>query len=319
MANALTQAKWEGAIIKAIQPTVAQTWDSVQARRAGGLTVLQDIIPMRVVPRTDKVRWPADFSPTGGGVVDRATGVPSANTPTEMKQAELSWATYDSTFEIGMDLLDLDPASLPAADVEAVVYQATKAVQGVYKNIEDALMGTGTDGSTIIGLLTAIAGTGSYAGLDRSTYPYWASLIESSSTYLDRAALQTFLASYRTAPRNGGADVAITGYARFQQIHAELESSLNRVIPNTIDMGGAPLPGLDFEGVKIIPVNNFPNTKMRVFSRNNVEVQVQSQTPVLKALTGGDTYNQRYGLIMTAQLKVTDPYRCGGFDTLANS
>jgi hypothetical protein len=316
MTQSLTQ--WTNALQQLLNAETTIVRDSVDARRATGLAVLMDIIPMRDGGGSDKLRWSVDISATGGGNYDRSTGVPGSDTDKENLRAELPWAGIDAGFTLAPEILALDPTTLAPGALGVVIEELQKATADVYRTIEDQMLGVGSSSpvQTIIGLRGAIQAATTYAGINASTTAKWASLITSTSTYLDKEALQTFLASLRGA-RRGRPEIAVTGYARYQQLVNEIQSTQSVTVAPQVQIGGASLTGLNFEGVNIIPVNDFPNTGMYFFNRGDVELVLNGGMKVVQLAQ--PTYNQRWKVVQDCQLRVRDPYRCGAFTALTDA
>lgn len=310
--------KWTNAFNELLNTETTIVRDSVDARRATGLAVLMDVIAMREGGGSDKLRWSVDVSATGGGNYDRGTGVPGSDNDKENLKAELPWAGIDAGFTLAPDILALDPTNLPPGAQSVIIEELQKAQADVLRTIEDQILGVGSSSpvQTIIGLRGAIQAATTYAGINASTTAKWASLITSTSTYLDKAALQTFLASLRGA-RRGRPEIAVTGYARFQQIVNEIQSGQSVQVSPLVQIGGANLTGLDFEGVKILPVNDFPNTAMYFFNRGDVEFVTNGPMRVVELAQ--PTYNRRWKVVQDGQLRVRDPYRCGAFTALTDA
>lgn len=94
--------------------------------------------------------------------------------------AVLSWASYRQAF--AMTELELDAAGSSQGSAEALIRLLDTRVMGsvtalASKVNSDLLVGDGSDASTnqtIVGLLGgSLDATGTYAGLDRGTYPLW--------------------------------------------------------------------------------------------------------------------------------------------------
>jgi hypothetical protein len=96
-----------------------------------------------------------------------------------IKPAVLPWGLYRAAFQLSN--LEIDAASANVANATAledmVGERFVDAVAKICSKINiDLISGTGLDGSsnpTIVGLVAALAATGTYAGLSKGTYPTW--------------------------------------------------------------------------------------------------------------------------------------------------
>lgn len=101
--------------------------------------------------------------------------------------AKLDWGQYRSAFSLTN--LEINAAAANIGNAAALEDMFAERLVGAITKIiakvdQDCFSGTGTDGSgnpTIIGLDTALALTGSYAGLSKATYSEWAGNVRANS------------------------------------------------------------------------------------------------------------------------------------------
>jgi hypothetical protein len=128
------------------------------------------------------VAWDVEFSgQTAASFVegsDVGATEPSYDIPVP---ATISWGQYRSAFQLSN--LELNAASANIGNPVALERLLEERFLGAITKITsrlntDAIVGDGTEDSTnyptIVGIIPALAATGAYANIDKSTYPEWA-------------------------------------------------------------------------------------------------------------------------------------------------
>lgn len=127
------------------------------------------------------VSWVVEFSGAKAGAFAEGSDFdPNEFGSDKPVDAVLPWGQYRSAFEITH--LEINTAANNMGNPEALDDLFEERLRSAITKITsiinaDVISGTGTDISgnpTIVGILTACAATGTYAGISKATYPEWA-------------------------------------------------------------------------------------------------------------------------------------------------
>lgn len=139
-------------------------------------TVLLQVLPTGYGLTGKDISWVARFGTAVGGARGEGVDVATLNKDTKVP-ARLDYGTYDDAFGVtGKALAGARAAGNPADLANLFVEELGDCVERLAKGIaQDIYTGTGAT-DHIMGLLASSGGimdTGTYALIDRSTYPQW--------------------------------------------------------------------------------------------------------------------------------------------------
>lgn len=146
-------------------------------------TPLLQVLPTGYGTTGKNISWPARFGSAVGGA--RAEGAPVVTLNNDSKiPATLDFGTYDDAFGVtGKAMAAARAARNPEELANLFVDELGDCVERLAKGIAiDLYSGSGAT-NVIMGLVAssgAIMSTGTYAGIDRGTYPQWAGNVMSN-------------------------------------------------------------------------------------------------------------------------------------------
>lgn len=111
--------------------------------------------------------------------------------------------------------------------------------------------GTGNGSKDVTGLVAMVAATGTYGGINSSTYTWWQDYVESTSEALTLAKMRL---GFNT-PSLGGKDhpnVIVTTQTLFQSYEGLLTVDVDILSTDTKKLGDAGFQALEFKGVPIV-------------------------------------------------------------------
>lgn len=139
--------------------------------------------------------------------------------------------------------------------------------------------GTATD---IDGIRTVLTNSGTYAALAVATYARWAPYVNANGgtpRALTLALMQDVKTTVEEQPRNGRVSVILTGATQYNN-YGNLLTSQRRFV-NTQSLDGGFL-SLDFEGVPVVKVPNYPTGRMDFLTEKDKKGQALFQYRVLR-------------------------------------
>jgi hypothetical protein len=167
-----------------ISNSLATIFEDSIASQINRATVLLQVLPVSDGKTGKNIAWVARFGNAVGGA--RAEGAPVANTNSDTKvPAVLEYGTYDDSFSITGKALagaanTRNPADLENLFTEELMECCERLAKGV---AIDLYVGTGA-ADHITGFVAsagAIMDTGTYATIDRGTFPQWAGTVDGNS------------------------------------------------------------------------------------------------------------------------------------------
>ncbi len=167
-----------------ISSSLATIFEDQIASQINRATVLLQVLPVVEGTTGKNISWVARFGTAVGGARAEGLAVADLNSDTKVP-ATLDFGTYDDAFGVtGKALAAARAARNPAELANLFVEELSECVERLAKGVaQDLYTGTGAT-DTIMGLVDAtngaIIGTGTYALIDRSTYPQWAGTVESN-------------------------------------------------------------------------------------------------------------------------------------------
>ena len=194
-----------------------------------------------------QVAWDVEFSgATAASFAEGSDVAPSEYNQDPVVPATVSWGQYRAPFKISN--LEINMASRSIANAaqlgNTVGLRLESSISKMLSVInKDFFVGTGTDSSgnpTLVGLQSALASTGSYAGISKSTYPEWSGLVLANGGVL-RPLTFDLLANleqliFIASGQEPDAIITTAGVAR--KYEGLFETT--RQLPN---MGGSSVPG----------------------------------------------------------------------------
>lgn len=236
--------------IAAIQTLVESDWtvltDNTAERK---LFTLVNILPF-VTARQHS--WPLNTTGITAASYDLATGVlPTAGEQiTALATAVIRGET--ARCSIAREALFQTDGS-PQYAVDLKTTRATQAVRDLLVGVEAGLWtdGTGNSNKDIVGMNLAVDSTGTYAGVDRSTYTNFASVETAHTTVWTQSQTDVTLKTLSTSPKNTTPDVGATDPSTWDQVWQTLKSNNPNQSVNT-DMAYGGCSAIMYSGIPIV-------------------------------------------------------------------
>ena len=167
-----------------IAASLATVFEDAIANQINRATVLLQVLPVVNGTTGKNISWIARFGTATGGARAEGADVTTLNTDTKVP-AQLDFGTYDDAFGItGKALAAARAARNPADLANLFVEELSECVERLAKGVAiDLYTGTGA-ADHIMGLVAtggAIMDTGTYATIDRSTWPQWAGYVDANA------------------------------------------------------------------------------------------------------------------------------------------
>jgi len=252
----------------------------------------------------DGVRWPVRYAgnSSAGSYGENDSGVGAGNqalNKVEISVTGLAQAVGDTGGAIASPMrVELD---LGLSDLRG--------------NINTQLMtdGTGNSGLDVTGLFAAIADSGTYAGLDRGTYTWWKAYV-SANGGTPRNLTEELIRGVKSEVENRGGRVSAiyAGSKQWYRYGDLLRSERRQQNPTTLTGG---YQALDFEGIPLIKVPGYPQTRMDFVDEGLLEYTVLKDfvaEPMAKTKDADEIWIKHY-----SQLVCKNPYRMGSLQDLA--
>lgn len=339
--------------LSAISSALATIFEDQIASQINRATVLLQVLPVVEGTTGKNIAWVARFGTAVGGSSTEGADVTSLNSDTKVP-ATLDFGTYSDAFGLtGKALAAARAARNPADLANLFVEELGESVERLAKGIaEDLYTGSGAT-DYIMGLVAtggAIMSTGTYANIDRSTYPQWSGYVDGNSG-VGRALTFTLMRDMRrniyeasgqkpdlvvTTPEIHEAYGTLFGQQRRYVTEIKLRGSMI-----TLD-GGYQM--LEFDGIPVLedvdcPAENmlFLNTRYVRVVQLPDQVDAVNQSEAMLGIAGtdeeqlgqptrklkarinplaktGDAYN--FQLILYPQLQVRRPNTCGALQDI---
>jgi len=259
------------------------------------------------------VRWPVRYAgnASAGSYAEGDSGAGAGNQG--FKKAFLGWKLNKVEVEVSglaQAIGDNGGMIVPALRTELDL-----GLSDVRGNINTQLMsdGTGNSGKDITGLFAAIADTGTYAGLDRGTYTWWKSYVSANGGTPRNLTEELIRTVKSTVEARGGRVTAIyAGSSQWYRYGDLLRAERRQQNPTSLTGG---YQALDFEGVPVIKVPGYPQTRMDFVNEELLEYMVLKDfeaKPMAKTKDSDVIWVTHY-----SQLVCRNPYRMGSLQDLA--
>jgi len=274
------------------------------------------------------IRWPARYAGNaqvgsyGDGDAAGGAGNQAA------KEAFLAWKFNKAEISITGPSLAVGAAG--GMVVDPLRFELDNGLLDMRDAINTQIMtdGSGNSAKDITGLLAALADSGTYAALDRSSYTWWKAYV-SANGGTPRALTEALMRTVKkTVEARGGVVTAI--YAGADQWYAYgdlLRAERRQQDPRTLTGG---YQALDFEGTPLIKVPAYPTGRMDFVDERLIEyhmLPVTSENTVIASLRnvvavpgvpgfgilvlGATKDAADFWIIHYSQLVVRNPYRMG--------
>lgn len=261
----------------------------------------------------DGVRWPVRYAgnTSAGSYGETDTGVGAGNQA--FKKAYLDWRLNRVEIEVsGLAQAVGDSGGMIAP---ALRTELDMGLLDLRAKINDQIMsdGTGNAGKDITGLFAAIADTGTYAGLDRATYTWWKAYVNANGGTPRNLTEELIRDVKSTVEARGGRVTAIYAGSKQWYHYGDLLRAERRQQNPTTLTGG--YQALDFEGVPLIKVPGYPQTRMDFVDEELLEYVVLKDfevKPMAKTKDSDLLWITHY-----SQLVCRNPYRMGSLQDLA--
>jgi len=262
---------------------------------------------------SEGVRWPVRYAgnTSAGSYAEGDSGAGAGNQG--FKKAFLTWKLNKVEVEVSglaQAIGDNGGMIVPALRTELDL-----GLSDVRGNINSQLMsdGTGNSGKDITGLFAAIADTGTYAGLDRGTYTWWKSYVNANGGTPRNLSEDLVRTVKSTVEARGGRVTAIYAGSTQWYKYGDLLRAERRQ-QNPVSLTGG-YQALDFEGVPLIKVPGYPQTRMDFVDEALLEYVVLKDfeaKPMAKTKDSDVIWITHY-----SQLVCRNPYRMGSLQDLA--
>jgi hypothetical protein len=259
------------------------------------------------------VRWPVRYAgnASAGSYAETDTAAGAGNQG--FKKAFLGWKL--NKVEVEVSGLAQAVGDAGGMIVPALRTELDLGLSDLRGNINTQLMtdGTGNSAKDITGLFAAIADTGTYAGLDRGTYTWWKSYVNANGGTPRNLTEELIRTAKSTVEARGGRVTAIyAGSTQWYRYGDLLRAERRQQNPTTLTGG---YQALDFEGVPLIKVPGYPQTRMDFVDEELLEYVVLKDfetKPMAKTKDSDVIWITHY-----SQLVCRNPYRCGSLQDLA--
>ncbi len=260
----------------------------------------------------DGVRWPVRYAgnTSAGSYAEGDSGAGAGNQG--FKKAFLGWKL--NKVEVEVSGLAQAVGDAGGMIVPALRTELDLGLADVRGNINTQLMsdGTGNAGKDITGLFAAIADTGTYAGLDRGTYTWWKSYVSANGGTPRNLTEELMRTVKSTIEARGGRVTAIyAGSAQWYRYGDLLRAERRQQNPTSLTGG---YQALDFEGVPLIKVPGYSQTRMDFVDEELLEYMVLKDfeaKPMAKTKDSDVIWVTHY-----SQLVCRNPYRMGSLQDL---
>lgn len=188
--------------------------------------------------------------------------------------AEFNWKQYSASITISGEeerknagrkekIIDI----LEARTKQAEMSLTGELVEGIFSD------GTGNSSKDLTGLKAMVSSTGIYAGIDSSTYTWWASYVESTGATLTLAYMRT---AFNT-PSLGGKDtpnLIVTTQTLFEKYESFLTSTIQMQAEGTKKMADGGFQVLEYKGQPIVWDENCTAGYMYFLNTNHMKLVV---------------------------------------------
>jgi len=259
------------------------------------------------------VRWPVRYAgnTSAGSYAEGDSGAGAGNQG--FKKAFLGWKL--NKVEVEVSGLAQSVGDAGGMIVPALRTELDLGLADVRGNINTQLMsdGTGNSGKDITGLFAGIADTGTYAGLDRGTYTWWKAYVNANGGTPRNLTEELMRDVKSTVEGRGGRVKAIyAGSTQWYRYGDLLRAERRQQSPTSLTGG---YQALDFEGVPVIKVPGYPQTRMDCVDEDLLEYVVLKDfeaKPMAKTKDSDVIWVTHY-----SQLVCRNPYRMGSLQDLA--
>ena len=259
------------------------------------------------------MRWPVRYAgnTSVGSYAEGDSGAGAGNQG--FKKAFLGWKL--NKVEISVTGLAQADGETGGAIASPMRGERDPGLADLRDNINSQLMsdGTGNSGKDITGLFAAIADSGTYAGLDRGTYTWWKSYV-SANGGTPRNLTEELMRDVKSNVENRGGRVTAIycGSTQWYRYGDLLRSERRQQNPTPLTGG---YQALDFEGIPLIKVPGYPQTRMDFVDESLLEYVVLKDfeaKPMAKTKDSDVIWITHY-----SQLVCRNPYRMGSLQDLA--
>jgi hypothetical protein len=187
--------------------------------------------------------------------------------------AEVSWKNYDvSVVFTFTDELQNSGESQVIDLLEAKIMQAENSLRERLN--DDLYNGAASDTKEITGLETIVAASGSYAGINGSTYSWWTSRVNATAATLTVAMMRE--AKNTANLGNGGSNVSIivTSQTLYEK-YAALLTATYSMSPSSSEskrLGDGGFAALEFEGVPVVFDQSCAADRMYFLNKDNFKL-----------------------------------------------
>ncbi|GAC1576971.1 MAG: hypothetical protein NVS3B7_10100 [Candidatus Elarobacter sp.] len=289
-----------------LNAALSQLYAPKVIRAFNRISILSAMLP-KAPGRGKNVAWDVYVSGNSAASYTDGADVATYDVDTPLP-ATLSWGLYRQSFQISGLAQAAAASSYGSAD-ELIALIDTSASNSAMKLVStvNADLFTGSGANAITGLSTALAATGTYAGIAKGTYAEWAGNVYANggvARNLTKDLMdQTEAGIYTASSLTPDCIVASPGVVRKFE---SLFDQMNRVIlaggeVSTVQRNvgsGAVLPdavgwtGLSYKGIPVYRDRNCPTGTMYMLNRSMIQLQYLPQPSVNTAAIAQDRLMQ---------------------------
>ena len=283
--------------------------DSPQRR----FRTLLSLFPM-IEGRGESIKWPVNHTGSTGVSFDPENDDYSDTGDQGIAEAVLPWKYIHTSVKISGKAQDVSRGVM-YNDGNVVAQLVEEATRDLMLTLESQLAGdgTGNSGKDITGIKAAVAASGTYAGVDRSSNTWWQSHINDVSGSWSEAEMQESLQAVLNQPRNGRINLGITGPAQYHKIANALKNSNPVQFVNTAEIG-AGITALYYDGIPIVRIAGYDNDRLDLINTEDFEIVVIRDVKVRQL--GAVNDNDEYAISFGCNLRCRNPRAQGALINL---
>lgn len=174
--------------------------------------------------------------------------------------------------------------------------EQTRGVADLKNDLNTQAMGDATDANDIDGIATMVKATGYYAGLNRSSYTWWQSYIDSSTTTLSTTALRTAMRTLRDTPRLAKTSLGICGPTVWAIASALIQGTAPTYYTMSSEAGQGGLKGelglkyIFIEGVPLVEIPGYTAQRIDLLDTSVIDWKIIRDFTVDEPVLSGDDW-----------------------------
>ncbi len=235
----------------------------IMADAVGRKSMLFGMFPHKFVTGGPGPRWNVTYAGNSSVQSFGDGDAPLAAGKQSRLPASLDWKRIRGTIQIERSAIEM-----ANGDFSQIGDLFQSELDGLYQDfadeLDDQLMsdGTGNSSKDITGIQAVNADSGSYAGIDPSTYTWWKAYVDAAVGTLAEVDLKTAMRDLTNTPRKANPSFMLMGPAVWDICAALFETTRNQTILQTdFGKGGLKLQAgataLEYQGIPLIRVPGY--------------------------------------------------------------